>query len=302
MKAKSQSNFPIFVHSKIDDFGFTPEEFRILGRVARRWNQAVGCIESTRRMAKGCGMSDRTVRNCLFVLTAANVLHRTERGPKISPRYDLMPFEAWAEPSLLPEFRKCVRAYRSDRMQSTASVQNAGACGSKDRTDAVVETHEGSPNKAFQEVNPKGSRSSGNSHRQQKKPHLQDARSIHPAILAVKNLIGKHPNKLVWDDLITLLGEDFDQERLRACARAWATVSANMHNLAWIFEWYVHGIPERVKGSRNASTNQDSRVSNRNSRKTSTESAATTSDQASDHSFGIIEPGWFQDRCMSGSL
>src|ERR1700754_42121 len=122
MNLVNQTKAPLFVSSVLDDYGLTPEEFRIYGRVMRRWNEEYGCYESSRQMAKGCGVSDRTVRNCLFVLAAACVLRRTDRGVGRSPRYDPMPLAEWADPACLPEIRHRAQAYRGGAVRRTAAV------------------------------------------------------------------------------------------------------------------------------------------------------------------------------------
>lgn len=71
-----------------------------------------------------------------------------------------------------------------------------------------------------------------------------DERSKHRAIQAVKRLAGRYPNKLAYDKIISVLGEDFDEGRLEDCAAQWATKTGNMLNLDWIFDWYVNGIPD----------------------------------------------------------
>lgn len=109
-----------FAHSDLDQYGLTPDEFRIYFRVIRRWNEKDGCFEGARQMAKGCSMSDRTVRDCLFVLVGARLIRRVERGPGLTPRYDPIPIERWADPSSLPELRKQARQYRKSAVLSTA--------------------------------------------------------------------------------------------------------------------------------------------------------------------------------------
>jgi hypothetical protein len=77
-----------------------------------------------------------------------------------------------------------------------------------------------------------------------------DPRSKHPAILALKELMGRYPDKLIYDEIIGLLGEDFDRERLRRCATEWAKVSTNKGNLkVWLFDWYANGIPPARNGN-----------------------------------------------------
>lgn len=138
---------PMSVRSYLDDYGLTPQEFRVYGRVWRRWNEKDGCFESSRRMAKGCQMSDRTVRNCLFVLVAARLLKRTDLGQNLTLRYDPMPRESWANPSCLPILRKQAQGYRKGAVHKTPAVHEQQECGTSAPKSAVRETHEGNPMK-----------------------------------------------------------------------------------------------------------------------------------------------------------
>jgi hypothetical protein len=140
---------------------------------------------------------------------------------------------------------------------------------------------------------PEESRSPVGSPSRRKKNSPADPRGSHPAIVAVKSFIGRYPNKLTWDGLITALGEEFDRERLKACALAWAKVSPNMHNLAWVFEWYADGIPERSGGARNGSTDKQCKISERNSGKADAKSATQIGAESGGDGFKIVEPGRF---------
>lgn len=76
------------------------------------------------------------------------------------------------------------------------------------------------------------------------KPPHSDARAKHPAIQAVRELITRYPDKLIWDEIITTLGDAPDKPRLKDCAKAWAKKTTNMGNLdVWLFDWYVNGLP-----------------------------------------------------------
>ena len=71
-----------------------------------------------------------------------------------------------------------------------------------------------------------------------------DVRCKHPAIIAVRELIGRYPDKLTWDDIIDVLGETPDLEKLKQCAKTWARKTTNIANLdTWLFDWYINGLP-----------------------------------------------------------
>lgn len=77
-----------------------------------------------------------------------------------------------------------------------------------------------------------------------KQKNPPDPRSKHPAIVAVREIVGRFPDKLIWDEIIQALGESPDLEQLKFCAREWAKKTTNMGNLStWLFDWYVNGLP-----------------------------------------------------------
>jgi hypothetical protein len=87
-----------------------------------------------------------------------------------------------------------------------------------------------------------------------------DNLSKHPAIVAVRGILGKFPNKLLWEEIIVTLGKEPDLDKLRLCAKEWAKKTSNMWNLTWLFEWYAKGIPLSVYAAnqinQQAQTNQ----------------------------------------------
>ena len=81
-----------FVWSEIDDYGFTPEEFRVLHRIARRGK----CTESFVSMAKAIKMSESIVRRSVRILLSAGVISKEDRKGdtsiiRVQPICDWMP-------------------------------------------------------------------------------------------------------------------------------------------------------------------------------------------------------------------
>lgn len=71
-----------------------------------------------------------------------------------------------------------------------------------------------------------------------------DVRCKHPAIVAVRALMRRYPDKLIWDDVIAALGETPNIEQLTLCAKTWARKTTNIANLdTWLFDWYINGLP-----------------------------------------------------------
>jgi len=73
-----------------------------------------------------------------------------------------------------------------------------------------------------------------------------DPRANHPAIKAIRELAQCYPHKGVWGDLITVLGDEPDMDRLTACFKAWVSSNKrNPTNFAWALEWYRPGVLEK---------------------------------------------------------
>ena len=77
-----------------------------------------------------------------------------------------------------------------------------------------------------------------------------DPRTQHPAIQAVREVTNRYPPKPLWDEIIKLLGKQPPVEELRFCFKEWVKPGFKPTNFAWLFDWYVSGIPPgRVHGS-----------------------------------------------------
>lgn len=63
--------------------------------------------------------------------------------------------------------------------------------------------------------------------------------------MAIRELISRYPNKVLWDDLIARFGDNVDVERLTQCFKVWVARGFKEINLAWATDWYFNGIPER---------------------------------------------------------
>jgi hypothetical protein len=87
-----------------------------------------------------------------------------------------------------------------------------------------------------------------------------DGRASHPAISAVRQILGRFPNKILWDEIVGVLGETPDLEKLKLCAKEWAKKSSNMGNMTWLFEWYKDGLPLSGYASSQAQEKQQTQV------------------------------------------
>lgn len=83
-----------FIPSTLDDFGFTPAQFRIVSRVARRGD----CFESIPNMAVGCRLAVKTVKAVIRALANSGVFEKQSRQGQTSI-FKLAPFAQWQQPS-----------------------------------------------------------------------------------------------------------------------------------------------------------------------------------------------------------
>ena len=104
---KDRRDNPIFVHSALDEYGLTPNEFRVYGRVARRAGEIGACWESIPNMARGLELSGNTVRRCCQVLALARLITELDREGDTTERR-IRPISQWKNKAELPGIRKIV--------------------------------------------------------------------------------------------------------------------------------------------------------------------------------------------------
>lgn len=64
-----------------------------------------------------------------------------------------------------------------------------------------------------------------------------------PAIEMVHLILGRYPKKVLWPQLVKILGDCPARAKLERCFNAWILRDYNPMNLSWITEWYIKGIP-----------------------------------------------------------
>jgi hypothetical protein len=92
----------------------------------------------------------------------------------------------------------------------------------------------------------------------EKKPRTKsaaDPRSAHPAILAVKSITGRNPNRGQYDELIETLGTTPDCDRLRHNFREWCKRGYNPTATTWAVDWYAD--PSQIPGKRKSAYQPD---------------------------------------------
>ncbi len=82
----------------------------------------------------------------------------------------------------------------------------------------------------------------------------RDERTDHPAIQAMRLVTNRYPDKVVWNKLIEELGVP-DLDLLTRCYVEWVARGFKPTNLAWAFEWYKNGIPEKQGNGTNRQNN-----------------------------------------------
>lgn len=82
-----------------------------------------------------------------------------------------------------------------------------------------------------------------------------DPRTDTPAIACVRGVMGgaTNPPIVLYDEIIETLGETPDGPRLARCYQEWVKRGFKPTNYAWLFDWYVRGIPENGSGGARAS-------------------------------------------------
>lgn len=69
-----------------------------------------------------------------------------------------------------------------------------------------------------------------------------------PAIEMIREIIGMYPKKLIWPDLVKVLGDFPARAKLERCFKAWILRGYKPTNFSWLTEWYVKGIPTGGNG------------------------------------------------------
>src|SRR5690349_20915938 len=98
---------PIFVRSDLDDYGLTPNEFRVYGRIARRAGEFGACTESVPNMARALKLGESTVRRCCHILALARLISEQEIEGWTTERR-ITPISRWKNKAELPGLRELV--------------------------------------------------------------------------------------------------------------------------------------------------------------------------------------------------
>jgi hypothetical protein len=88
-----------------------------------------------------------------------------------------------------------------------------------------------------------------------------DPRSGHPAIAAIREITGRFPNRVLYDQLIGVLKESPNMDLARECYKSWLARGYNPNAVTAFTDWYAQGGPPAPPGKRmDAATERNSEV------------------------------------------
>ena len=85
---------PVFIHSRLDDYGLPAPVFRVYCHIARRVGRDGRAWPSIANIARVCCLHPQTVRKALRALAAHHLL-QSETRPGRTTDYRLTPASAW---------------------------------------------------------------------------------------------------------------------------------------------------------------------------------------------------------------
>lgn len=120
---------PIFIRSELDDYGLTPNEFRVLARISRRAGDVGACWESIPNMAEALELSANTVRRCCQVLALARLISEVNRDGETTERR-VRPIVEWKNKAELPGIRRIVLGTTEKKRTPTMRDRGSRRAGS----------------------------------------------------------------------------------------------------------------------------------------------------------------------------
>jgi hypothetical protein len=84
---------------------------------------------------------------------------------------------------------------------------------------------------------------------EKKKKKPKDERSMSPAIVSFRRLTGLYPPKVNYEQVISVLGDNPDELKMKRCYQDWCARGFKPTNINWLLDWYVNGVPIRGKPS-----------------------------------------------------
>lgn len=149
---EGREDFPVFIHSELDDYGLSAIEFRVYARLARRCGRGVA-YESVVSMARDFEVSDRSIQRALRVLVECHLISETIRPGKTT-LYTLNGRKLWQDKKLLKATRdrlfprKPKPPVTSDNATGGATTAVAGVTPQQG-VEVTPQRDEGSPDQGF---------------------------------------------------------------------------------------------------------------------------------------------------------
>lgn len=144
---EKQSTTAAFIHSRLDDLGLTPIEFRVYGHVVRRAGDSGLFYESVPRCAKFCGVKITTARAALQKLAALRLLQLVETPTGKTWTYRITSIEEWENNPV----------HQTDGVSQMAPPHLGDGVSQRDATPPIKGTHTpplGGTTKVIPEGNP----------------------------------------------------------------------------------------------------------------------------------------------------
>ena len=142
---KSKDDFqPCFIHSEMNEFGFTATQFRVLCHISSRGE----CWQSAHNSARVCRMNEDTFWKAVNILESIEVIKRTKRHGLTSV-FTVNPFRLWKRPDGkqgTPEksMRRPDSATGTRKTGDTHPAENRGHKLNNRELDPMNETNRGS--------------------------------------------------------------------------------------------------------------------------------------------------------------
>ncbi len=116
-----------FNPSEIDDYGLTPNEFRVYYHILRRASGERGCFEAMQAMAERCLLNIKTLRRILKVLVSANVVTCENQGSNKPAIFRPLPFQYWVEN--INKVREAICSTKNGRAKDSGCSTKNGRAG-----------------------------------------------------------------------------------------------------------------------------------------------------------------------------
>lgn len=252
IKIKKSTDFTMFVPAFIDEYGFSPAQFRLFARIMRRslGDDGKQCYETVQRLSLNLGISKRVVQESLKILERAKCI-RIIRREGSSNLISFRPCGDWVSKQEFDAINYEVTGKRIQRDRERKMTPGGNATRSGNALPPSAETHhKGNPYKGTS-IN-KNSEQNGNRSIEPMTETLKnpsspekEKSSAPPAVLAVREVCKRFPPKPIWHVIQDAIGDTPDIDRLQKTYEGWVLNGFKPTNYAWATDWYPKGITSK---------------------------------------------------------